>query len=77
MEAPRWTDADALKVKDAVDNEADGRVQLVLRTLGGDRISGSLWVKVVPAAWKLGTAGQLTLLAGSVVVDPQFYTSKV
>jgi hypothetical protein len=89
VEAPRWTDSEALAFAAAVKTEADGTMPLVVRTLGGGRhevAGGSGWAtavdlrqfvaKAAPAAWELGAAEQLTLMAGSAVVDPHFYTSE-
>ena len=85
---PRWTTEEAVQFADAVKAEADC-TPLVVRTLAGDRhevAGGSGWatavdlrrfvVKAVPALLTLGGPEQLMLMAGSVVVDPNYYTSE-
>jgi hypothetical protein len=89
VDSPRWSGAYAERFANAIKSEADC-TPLVVRTLGGDRhvvAGGSGWatatdllqfvVKAVPALRALGGPEQLALMAGSAVVDPQFYTSEV
>jgi sugar lactone lactonase YvrE len=89
VDSPRWPIVDASRFADAVKAEADG-IPLVVQTLAGDQhvvAGGSGWatatdllrfvVSAVPALQALGGAEQLALMAGSVAVDPHFYTSEV
>jgi hypothetical protein len=89
VDSPRWSTVDASRFADAVKAEAAG-IPLVVQTLAGDRhvvAGGSGWatatdllqfvVNAVPALQALGGAEQLALMAGSVAVDPHFYSSEI